>query len=107
MRRRLWAFIVLAFTMIVGVFTGTRTAIKGINSGLELSNGVQFVYEVSDPNSTEDVNLDDVVSEMERRLGMADVPFYEIETEGKDQVRVSIGGKDSNKLSEIKKIIKI
>ncbi|MCF0116600.1 MAG: hypothetical protein HUJ61_00960 [Bacilli bacterium] len=106
MRRRLWAFIVLAFTMIVGVFTGTRTAIKGINSGLELSNGVQFVYEVSDPNSTEDVNLDDVVSEMERRLGMADVPFYEIETEGKDQVRVSIGGKDSNKLSEIKKLLR-
>ena len=95
MRRRFIAFVLMAASALMGIVAGLVTSIKNINTGMEFSSSTTFVYQIENENEESLVNLDDVCEEMERRLKMADATFYNVEKEGEDQVRVTVGGNDS------------
>ncbi len=104
MRRRLFAFILMSFTAFTGICAGFVKVSRNVNPGLELTGGKTFVYEVTDEDNGSNVDLNEAAKEMQRRLEMAEITYYEIETEGTDQIRVSLAG-DSSTLSHAKKLL--
>lgn len=106
MRRRFFAFLTLiisALVLLVGNFANVYTRTKG---GMEFENGKQFVYKISsnDEDATP-VDIEKAASEMNRRLKNAKVNYYDIHTEGDDQIRVTIAGNNSSEEEHIKKLL--
>lgn len=104
MRRRLIAFISMAATALSGIVAGFVVSSRKVNPGLELTGGKTFVYEISNEDNGNSFNLDDAAKEMQRRLDMAEVTYYEIEKEGTDQIRVSVAG-DSQTLTHVRNLM--
>ena len=95
MRRRFIAFLLMCVTALMGIVTGVITSTKNLNTGMEFSSSTTFVYQIENENEESLVDLDVVSKEMERRLKMADAAFYNIEKEGEDQIRVTVGGEEA------------
>ena len=95
MRRRFIAFLLMCVTALMGIVTGVITSTKNLNTGMEFSSSTTFVYQIENENEESLVDLDVVSKEMERRLKMADAAFYNIEKEGEDQIRVTVGGDEA------------
>ncbi len=106
MRRRFFAFLTLiisALVLLVGNFASVYTRTKG---GIEFENGKQYVYKIS--QSDEDalpVDIEEAASEMNRRLKSANINYYDIHTEGEDQIRVTFTGANSSEEEHIKQLL--
>lgn len=106
MRRRFIAFLTLIVSTIVillGSFASVYTNTRG---GIEFENGKQYVYKIS--SNDEDgapVDIEDAASEMNRRLKSANVNYFDITTEGEDQIRVTFTGVNSSEEEHIKQLL--
>ncbi|HNX15793.1 MAG TPA: hypothetical protein PKO28_00230 [Bacilli bacterium] len=104
--RRLWAYIVLAFTALVVVGTTFIGEITKVNSNNQFENGREITFRISDKDE-EDVEfqdttaVDNITKMMKKRLNTAKVTSYEILTVGYDTVKVRLTEKTSSDYQNI------
>jgi len=107
--RRLIAYITLSVAVLLGIAINAGTVVTRSNANLEFSDGKQFVYRISDPeNETGDLptgTVDDIASTMIDRLETANVNKYSVETEGENQIRVTLAESSTTAYDRIKEYL--
>ena len=98
--RRLWAYIVLAFTALVLVGTTFVGEITKVNSNNQFENGREITFRVSDKDDEEiefsdTTAVENITAMMKKRLETAKVTSYEIMTVGYDTVKVRLRDRKS------------
>lgn len=104
--RRLWAYIVLAFTALVLVGTTFVGEITKVNSNNQFENGREITFRVSDKDDEEvefsdTTAVDNITAVMKERLETAKVTSYEILTVGYDTVKVRLSEKTATDYQNI------
>ncbi|MFA7032480.1 MAG: hypothetical protein WC201_02850 [Bacilli bacterium] len=104
--RRIWAYIVLAFTALVLVGTTFVGEITKVNSNNQFDNGKEITFRVSNKDDEEiefedSVAVDDIAETMKARLNTAKVTSYEVYTVGYDTVKVRLSEKTASDYNNI------
>ena len=104
--RRLWAYIVLAFTALVLVGTTFVGEITKVNSNNQFENGREITFRVSDKDDEEiefsdTTAVENITAMMKKRLETAKVTSYEIMTVGYDTVKVRLSAKTATDYQNI------
>lgn len=104
--RRIWAYIVLAFTALVLVGTTFVGEITKVNSNNQFDNGKEITFRVSDKDDEEiefedSTAVDDIAETMKERLDTAKVTSYEVYTVGYDTVKVRLSEKTTSDYNNI------
>ena len=103
--RRLWAYIIVVFTVLIAVFASFPTIMKGASTNGEYEARREFTFQlVKREQSDDDVNpkeltshsARDVAEIMESRLVKAKITSYDIYTTGNDMITVAFSA-DSDK----------
>ena len=96
--RRLWAYIIVVFTVLIAVFASFPTIMKGASTNGEYEARREFTFQlVKREQSDDDVNpkeltshsARDVAEIMESRLVKAKITSYDIYTTGNDMITVA------------------
>ncbi|MCX5775237.1 MAG: hypothetical protein NTV44_02600 [Firmicutes bacterium] len=107
--RRLIAYITLSVAVLLGIAINAGTVVTKSNANLEFSDGKQFVYRISDPEDETGPlptgTVDDIAQTMISRLETAGVNKYNVETEGENQVRVTLAENSSTAYDRIKEYL--
>lgn len=103
--RRLWAHIVLAFTALVLLGTTFASVFTKSTSNIEYQSGKEITYRISDKEDAS-AELDDdaasvMAAEFEKRLAIANISRYEVVTEGKDTIKVTLSQDTEDDYSKI------
>lgn len=94
--RRLWAYIILAFTSLVLVGVSIAPLLKDkVNSNIDYQPGRELVFRVYEKDVADAVELtkdglDDVATTMGKRLEQQGVSRYEINVQGEDTISVKL-----------------
>ena len=104
--RRIWAYIVLAFTALVLVGTTFVGEITKVNSNNQFDNGKEITFRVSDKDDEEiefedSTAVDDIAETMKERLDTAKVTSYEVYTVGYDTIKVRLSEKTTSDYNNI------
>ncbi|MFA5236102.1 MAG: hypothetical protein WC399_04610 [Bacilli bacterium] len=93
--RRLITYLTIASSLIVGMALNFTNLVQTTHGNLEFSSGRELVYRLTDKDNEDAVIPEGAVAAMaetmESRLETALVTKYEIETEGDNQIRVTLG----------------
>ncbi len=106
MRRRFIAFLTLIISAVIILIGNFATVFTQTKSGIEFANGQQYVYKIS--STSEDglpVDIEDAAKEMNRRLKNANVNYFDINTEGDDQIRVTFTGTSASESEHIRDLL--
>ena len=91
--RRLWAYILLAFTSLVLVGVGFSPLVKSANSNIDYQSGREIVFHVESKDETKDLTeeqLEELADMMAERLRNQSVTRYEIAIQGDDTISVTL-----------------
>ena len=90
--RRLWAYILLAFTSLLLVGVGFAPLMKGVNSNIDYQSGKEIVFHVEGKDEEELTSdqLKELSSMMAERLKSQGVTRYEINTQGNDTIALTL-----------------
>ena len=91
--RRLWAYILLAFTSLVLVGVCFTPVLKGANSNIDYQSGREITFHIESKDESVEVNeekLAEVAEIMKERLTNQNVTRYEIATEGSDKISITL-----------------
>ncbi len=93
--RRLITYLTIASSLIIGMALNFTNLVQTTHGNLEFSSGREMVYRLIDKDNEDAVIPEGEVAAMaetmESRLETALVTKYEIETEGANQIRVTLG----------------
>jgi preprotein translocase subunit SecF len=93
--RRLITYLAIAGGLIVGMALNFMGVVQTTRGNLEFANGRELVYRLTDKDDQDAIipegAVADIAATMEDRLETALVTKYEIETEGNNQIRVTLG----------------
>ena len=110
--RRLWAYIIIAFTSIVAMGTTFPTIFKGMRSNIEYQDGRELVFRISDKEDEElelpedGSAVDNIAAVMEERLEGFGISRYEIAKEGVDTVKVTFSASNADLYSKAQALLK-
>lgn len=103
--RRLWAYIIIAFTALVCMGTTFTNIFIQTDSNIEYQDGREIVFRISDKENNDDPLPDTAVEEiadvMEDRLNNSGISRYEIQTAGNDTVKVIFSEQDTSQYQNI------
>lgn len=103
--RRLWAYIIIAFTALVCMGTTFTNIFIQADSNIEYQDGREIVFRISDKENNDDPLPDTAVEEiadvMEDRLNNSGISRYEIQTAGNDTVKVIFSEQDTSQYQNI------
>ncbi len=110
--RRIWAYIILAFTALVCMGASFSNILVNVNANMEYRDGTEIYFRISDKDSTEtDIHLTEeegedpaverIANEMIKRLNTADVSSFTVDTQGSDTIRVSLAQETESHLNNI------
>ncbi len=93
--RRLWSYIILAFTSIVLMGASFVNIFSRVNSNIEYAEGRELVFRISDKDNPEipfedDTAVNNIAEKMIERLEAQDVTQYRVSTQGFDTVTVEL-----------------
>ena len=91
--RRLWAYILLAFTSLVLVGVGFSPVLKNANSNIDYQSGREITFHIQGKDENVEVTkekLDEVADIMKERLANQNVTRYQINTEGTDKISITL-----------------
>lgn len=91
--RRLWAYILLAFTSLVLVGVGFTPVLKNANSNIDYQSGREITFHIESKDEGVEVTeekLAEVADIMKERLANQNVTRYEIATEGTDKISITL-----------------
>lgn len=91
--RRLWAYIILAFTALVVMGASFTNIFTKLNSNIEYTEGRELVFRISNEDETEfedDTAVKEIADTMIERLEAQDVTQYRVSTQGLDTVKVEL-----------------
>ena len=92
--RRLWSYIILAFTALVAMGATFVSLVTKVDSNVEYSQGRELVFRVTDEDSgepfTTDQEVKDIAKKMIERLDAQDVTQYRVSTQGNDTITVEL-----------------
>lgn len=107
--RRLIAYISVTTALIAGMALSFLEVSQKISSNLEFSDGKQFVYRMIDKDNPDAVIPEgaviDMANTMQDRLEQASVTKYDIDVEGKNQIRVTIAQDTANQYERIRRYL--
>lgn len=109
--RRLWAYIIIAFTSIVAMGTTFPTIFKGMRSNIEYQDGRELVFRISDKEDEElelpedGSAVDNIAAVMEERLEGFGISRYEIAKEGVDTVKVTFSASNADLYSKAQTLL--
>lgn len=107
--RRLIAYLTLAAAVVLGIAFNLSSVVTSSNVNWEFSNGKQFVYRISDKEDETavlpDGTVDDIANTMIDRLETANVSKYDVETEGENQVRVTLAEDTATSYARLKQYL--
>ncbi len=107
--RRLIAFLTLAAAVVLGIAFNLSTVVTSSHVNWEFSNGKQFVYRISDKQDETsplpEGTVDDIATTMISRLETANISKYDVETEGENQIRVTLAEDTSTAYTRIKQYL--
>lgn len=98
--RRLWAYIIIAFTAIVAMGASFPAIFEKVNTNIEYQNGKELVFRISDKEDEEfDLPEDgsaakNIADVMSTRLSEFGITNYTVATEGIDTVKVAFSGSE-------------
>ncbi len=102
--RRLWAYILLAFTSLVLVGVGFTPVLKNANSNIDYQSGREITFHIEAKDDGPEVNqekLEEVADIMKERLANQNVTRYEIAIEGNDKISITLSQDYSQQYSNI------
>lgn len=103
--RRLWAYIVLAFTTLATICASFTSVLVKTNSNIEYQDGKEIVFKISDKenkeNELEKGANENIAKIMEQRLIKSGVSLYEVDTVGDDMVKVTFSEQNTQNYSNI------
>ena len=91
--RRLWAYILLAFTSLVLVGVCFTPVLKNANSNIDYQSGREITFHIESKDEGVEVTeekLAEVADIMKERLANQNVTRYEIATEGTDKISITL-----------------
>ena len=92
--RRLWSYIILAFTALVAMGATFVSIVTRVDSNIEYSQGRELVFRVTDEDSDEpfttDKEVKEIADKMIERLEAQDVTQYRVSTQGTDTITVEL-----------------
>ena len=93
--RRLWSYIILAFTSIVLMGASFVNIFSKVNSNIEYAEGRELVFRISDKDDkelefTDDSAVKNIADKMIERLEAQDVTQYRVSTQGYDTITVEL-----------------
>lgn len=93
--RRLWSYIILAFTSIVLIGASFVNIFSKVNSNIEYAEGRELVFRISDKDNPEipfedDTAVNNIAEKMIERLEAQDVTQYRVSTQGFDTITVEL-----------------
>ena len=91
--RRLWAYILLAFTSLVLVGVSFTPVLKNANSNIDYQSGREITFHIESKDESVEVNeekLNEVAEIMKDRLANQNVTRYQIATEGNDKISITL-----------------
>ena len=108
--RRLWAYIILAFTAIVAMGASFVNVLTKVRSNIEYSEGREIVFRISEKDDdTSDFENEDAVkniaNKMIERLNAQDVTQYRVSTQGYDTITVELKQDTINDYENIKTLL--
>ena len=101
--RRLWAYILLAFTSLVLVGVGFTPVLKNANSNIDYQSGREITFHIEGKDGVEvnEEKLAEVADIMKERLANQNVTRYQIATEGTDKISITLSQDYSGLYSNI------
>lgn len=107
--RRLIAYFALAAAVILGIAFNLSSVVTTSHVNWEFANGKQFVYRISDKEDETSPlpagTVDDIAQTMISRLETANVSKYDVETEGENQIRVTLAENTATAYTRIKQYL--
>ena len=108
--RRLWAYIILAFTAIVTMGATFVNVFTRVRSNIEYAEGREIVFRISekDDDTSEFENEDavkNIANKMIERLDAQDVTQYRVSTQGYDTITVELKQDTVNDYENIKTLL--
>ena len=92
--RRLWSYIILAFTALVAMGATFVSLATKVESNIEYSQGRELVFRVTDEDGGEifatDTEVKEIAKKMIERLDAQDVTQYRVSTQGTDTITVEL-----------------
>ncbi len=109
--RRLFAFIVLAISILAFSIANIPSITDNMNQGIEFKGGFEILYQVKDVDgeefsANEKANATEAAAEVvSSRIDIAGVKNPLIAIEGDDYIRVTIASKNENETSDVRDLI--
>ena len=109
--RRLWAYIVAAFTALVLIGTTFTSIFVKANSNIEYQDGREIVFRISDENDENPQAMEngeavkEIASVMEERLSLQGISKYQVATEGNDTVKVTFSANNDDEYEKVKLLL--
>ena len=108
--RRLWSYIILAFTSIVVMGASFANIFSKVNSNIEYAEGRELVFRISDKDNDEvefvdTTAVDNIAAKMIERLEAQDVTQYRVSTQGYDTITVELKQATTSNYNNIKTLL--
>ena len=109
--RRLWAYIVTAFTALVLIGTTFTSIFVNATSNIEYQDGREIVFRISDENNENPEAFEkgeavkEIASVMEERLALQGISRYSVATEGIDTVKVTFSANNNDEYEKVKLLL--
>lgn len=87
--RRFIAYLVLSFAILFSVAVSFEPVFTRMSASRAYRSSYEVVYQIDDPDATDDEDVTGVAEEMERRLKEYGVGDYSVKVEGLDTIRVN------------------
>lgn len=91
--RRLWAYILLAFTSLVLVGVGFVPLMRNTNANIDYQSGREILFHVETKDESRELSNDQlkqIADMMSERLGNQNVTRYEVDIQGNDTIAVTL-----------------
>lgn len=100
--RRLWAYLITAFTALVLVCTTFTNVITQVSTNYEYETGTELAFRIGTeedhelPSFQDGTALKDMAKVMEERLQLQGISKYTVATEGTDTIKVAFTGSNDD-----------
>ena len=108
--RRLWSYIILAFTSLVIMGASFANVFSKVNSNIEYAEGRELVFRISEKDDAEATfadskAVDSIADKMIERLEAQDVTQYRVSTQGYDTITVELKQDTASNYNNIKVLL--
>ena len=107
--RRIWAFIVMVASLVLGVLFCGQPIAEHLTYSSEFANGVELVYSLSRREGGREINPSTIGDKVMERLDKADIKNAHVEVVGEGdnaELRVNFTHRNLNEIELVKKQIK-